>query len=264
LGDRLHIVLLAAVTLLLYWKGPLRGRLFWAAFNAALIGGTIEFIQAFVGRAALWHDFFLDLQGIALVVGFILWRGHGKTIGLITMVILAVVIPWQMRFLPAMVSAVDDCRNSFPLLADFDDPGNSVLWVDTYSAEVKISFETKGVLQITGGPPSKWPGTQMKNFPHNWTGYKELLVDARLVKSNLPRSRFAIRIDDLLGRSEKCWVTDHFVATSQWTTYSMPIVGRQLMHSERNLDLNDVDKILLFLPTSKDTIQIEFDNLRLR
>ncbi len=264
LGDRLHIVLLGVITLLLYWKGPFRGKLLWSALVAALIGGAIEFVQILVGRSALIEDFYKDLQGISLVVGYILWRGHKKTVGLLIIAALALLIPWQMKYLPQLVSATNEGRLSFPLLADFNNDNSSVLWGETYSAQVEMSFESEGVLQITGGPPSKWPGAQMGHFPHDWTGYKELVVDARLVNAKTDSSMLAVRIDDFKGRTEKCWITDHFWVGSQWQTFSMPITDRKLHHSERNLDLTDVDKILLFLPAPKDTVQMEFDNLRLR
>lgn len=264
LGDRLHIVLLGVITLLIYWHGPLRGRLLRSAIAATVVGGAIEIVQTFVGRQALWHDFYMDMQGIGLVVGFILWRGHKQLIGLFMVAALMVFIPWQMSFLPNLVTATNESRASFPLLADFNSANSSALWSDTYGARVEISFATEGVLQVTGGPPSRWPGAQMGNFPHDWTGYKQLVVDARLVSAKTDSAQLAIRIDDFQGRIEKCWITDSFHVGRQWKTYRMPIVDRTLRHSDRVLDLSDVDKILLFFPTPKDTVKMEFDNLRLQ
>ncbi len=264
LGDRLHIVFLGIITLLFYWKGPARGRLAWAAIAAALVGALIELVQTQVGRTALWHDFFMDLQGISLVVGFVLWRGHGKTTGLFVIGLTAMIMSWQISYLPKMVAATSECRKSFPQLANFSSPNASALWQGTYKAQVEMSFDNKGIMQIIGGPPSKWPGAQMRHFPHNWTGYKELLVDARIVGSGSETRQLAIRLDDYEGRKSACWVTNHFQVGHKWTTYRMPIVDRNLRHCDRILDLANVDKILLFLPSPQDTVQMQFDNLCLR
>jgi len=264
LGDRLHIVLLAAVTLLVYWKGPLRGKLLWTAVATAGIGAAIEFVQTLVGREALWHDFFMDLQGIGLIVGFILWRGHRNIFGFLLVATLAIVIPLKLSFLPGLMLAVNESRASFPLLADFNTSNSSTLWHETYNAKVDISFDTGGVLQITGGPPSKWPGADMGYFPHDWSDYKELVVDARLVSTHVDQAKMCIRIDDFQGRIDHSWITDRFSVTQQWASYSVPIVDRQMRNSDRILNLTDIDRILLFLPTPKDTIKMEFDNLRLR
>ncbi|MBM4131159.1 hypothetical protein FJ250_09035, partial [bacterium] len=67
LGDQFHVVLMAAVTILMYWRGPLRGRLWYATLAAVTGGALIEFVQPLFGRSALVKDFLLDLVGIGIV-----------------------------------------------------------------------------------------------------------------------------------------------------------------------------------------------------
>ncbi len=50
-------MLLGGITLLLYWFGPLRGRIWRAALASAVMGGAIEFLQLLVGRPALLTTF---------------------------------------------------------------------------------------------------------------------------------------------------------------------------------------------------------------
>ena len=70
LGDQFHVVLMAVVALLIYWRGPLRGRLWLATMAAAIAAGAlVEFVQPLFGRAALLKDFLLDLVGIGIIVG---------------------------------------------------------------------------------------------------------------------------------------------------------------------------------------------------
>jgi len=273
LGDRLHIVLLGAICLLIYWRGVLRGRLWPAALAAAGIGAAIEFVQILVGRAALFWDFQQDLIGIGLVVGFVLWRGHRSIWGLLMMVALLTVIPAQLHYLPGLIEAEYRTRQSFPLLADFETDSDRRLWKETYDGVLVFTAHAdtrdsaapeSGFLRLVGVPPSRWPGARMRYFPYDWTGYSRLLIDVRHRTPGRQEMDFSVRLDDFAGRKDKVWVSDDFVATSQWQTISIPLVNRRVRQDSRILDIADMDAILIFLRSPQDTMTIEIDNLRLQ
>lgn len=170
LGDQLHIILLAAMTLFLYWRGPLTGRLGGAALAAAAIGGAIEFVQELFGRQAFLEDFVLDLVGIGLVVGWIGWRGLGRRAGLALVLLLVAVIPYRLRHVPFLVAAAYDARQQFPVLADLERPYDHYLWrgngAIVTSETVADSPDGAGrVVRFAAETATDWPAADLRIPP---------------------------------------------------------------------------------------------------
>lgn len=268
LGDRLHIVLPAGITLLLYWKGPLRGRLFWAALAAATVGGAIEFLQELVGRTALLHDWLLDLMGIGLVVGWVSWRGHRRPLGLVLVILLVTTALVQLRALPPTMLAVAEARDRFPMLEDFEGPHTWYMWSANDDAALTMTGAAAAAghrgLRLTGGPPSRWPGAHVRRFPHVWTGYNVLEMTVRHTGAGVDSVRFAVRLDDFQGVHDHDWLDASFWATREWRTFRLPVSDRVTRWSLRPFDLSDVDGLTIFLPVPRDTVCIEIDDIRLR
>lgn len=268
LGEQLHIPLLGCLTLLMYWKGPLRGRLWLTALAAAILGGLIEFVQEFVGRSALIDDWYRDLVGIGLVVGFILWRGHRSRYGKWLVIALLIFIPAQLWYLPFAVMAKYEARLTFPVIADFDGKHFSWLWKETNGATIAFApadARHGNVLRIAGGPPNHWPGARMVNFPHNWSDRTALVFEARAPRATGDEPlRFGLRIDDFRGRRDKVWATQSFQATDHWQTFTLPVKDRQVLHGDRMLDLTDVEMLLFFTSSPEDSFVLEVDNIRLQ
>ncbi len=269
LGDQVHVPFLMALTLLMYWRGPLTGRLKPAVLAAVILGGGIEFVQILVGRAALLADFFLDLAGITLAVGLVLWKGHQNRMGLAIIILIFGVLSSQLYFLPGLVMGSYHARQSFPVVSDFEGPHEQWLWSSSYDAQldiISIPDSPRGpghVLRIESGPPSRWPGAQMKHFPHNWSVFKTLTFDVRHVTPNRETVPFSLRLDDYRSRRDQTWVNNRFTATSEWKTFSMTVNQRQVSHGERIMELQDMSHLLVFLSDKKDSTVIQIDNLRL-
>ncbi len=268
LGDRLHIVLPAGIALLLYWKGPLRGRLVWAAAGAAVIGGAIELLQELVGRTALMHDWLLDLMGVGMVVGWVWWRGHGRRVGLLLLAALVTTAVVQLRELPPRMMASAAARERFPVLEDFEGRHAWHLWGDNDGAVLTMPAEAAATgrrgLRLAGAPPSRWPGAIMRRFPHVWTGYTSLELTVRHAAAGRDSVRFAVRLDDFEGVRDHDWLDAGFWATDRWQTFRIPIAGRTTRWSGRPFDLADVDAITIFLPGPRDSLVLEIDDIRLR
>lgn len=268
LGDRLHIVLPAGITLLLYWKGPLRGHLLRAAAGAVLLGGAIELLQELVGRTALWHDFLLDAMGVGMVTGWVAWRAYGRRAGLVLLAALAVTAVVQLRELPARVQAAADAEARFPVLEDFEGRHVWHLWGDTDESRLSMPAAAARTgnrgLRITGSPPSRWPGAGMRRFPHDWSGFATLELDVRHTSAGRDSVRFGVRLDDFPGIRDHDWLDAGFTATREWRTFRVPLAGRTTRWSKRPFDLTDVDALTIFLVAPGDTVSLEVDDIRLR
>jgi hypothetical protein len=276
LGDQLHVVLLAGVALLLYWRGPLTGRLWPTAVAASLIGGAIEFVQIPFGRNACFGDFVLDVIGIGLVAGYVLWRGHGLKVGLGLIIALLLIFPARLYHLPFVVAASYRSRDIFPTLTDFEGRRDGWIWGGNSAGVTVVPVDdspegTGHVVRVVAGPPANWPGAEMRRFPHDWSQYETLLIDVRLVPEGATEpgveQRFGVRVDDFVGRHEDTWISDSGVATTDWQTIRIPLRDRAVTDgnqvSDRIFDLHDVDRILLYLNRPAARTVLEFDNLRL-
>ena len=269
IGDQVHIFLFGGICLLLYWFGPLQGRLGLAAAVSAVMGGAVEFLQLLVGRQALFQDFLLDLIGIGLVASFVIWKGEKRQEGKWVFLLLLVSIPASLYYLPWRISATYHCRNIFPVLANFENYGDRYLW--SSNTEGKLTFpriqdspDGEGhVLRLTGEPESHWPGATMRRFPEDWSEYSSLKLDVRLVDAPTDTVSFGLRLDDYEGVRELVWTVQSFPATRQWQTFTMPIADRQLWNSDRNLNLGEMDRLIIYFSKPQATRTIEIDNLRL-
>lgn len=264
LGDQVHVPFLMILTLLMYWRGPLTGRLKWAVLAGMILGGLIEFVQTLVGRTALLEDFALDLAGIGLAAGLVIWKGHKMRAGLGLMVALVMILSAQLYFLPGLILGSYHTQQVFPLISDFEGAHEKWLWSDNYNAKFDfVKTENSTVLRLESGPPSRWPGVQMRHFPNDWTGYTTLKLDVRHITPGREKVPFSVRLDDYQSRRDQTWVSNGFKATTEWTTYSVPFKDRQVRHGDRMLDIHDLSFVLIFLSDKNDSTIIEIDNIRL-
>lgn len=269
IGDQVHIFLFGAIYLLLYWFGPLRGRLWMAAIVSAVMGGAVEFLQLLVGRQALFSDFLLDLLGIGLVAGFILWRGHGRQAGKWLFLLLLLSLPIQLYYLPWRIAATYHARDLFPVLADFESYGDRYLWAPNMDGELTYPRrdDTPGgegtVLHLFGDASSHWPGATMRRFPEDWSGYTELKMDVRMAEGPGDSVKFGLRLDDYDGVKEQVWTAQTFHASDQWRTITMPIANRQLWNSDRNLNPVEMDRLIIYFGKPQEPVAVEVDNIRL-
>ena len=266
MGDRAHIPLLFAITLLLHWRGPLTGRITAAALAAVVLGAAIEGVQILVGRSALLADWLLDLFGIGMAVSWLLWRRHGLRRYLAPGVLLVVVAVAQLHFLPGVIAARLEAQRRFPLLADFETRWSDRLWSKTYDARttlVAADPEHGTVMHIAGDPPSRWPGVNLRWSPPDWTGYRWLVFEARTVAPTAGESRFGVRLDDWHGRRDKDWYATSFVAEPQWRTFTIDVIAARTARLERPLHIDDMDLVLFFLARPTQPMGLEIDNVRL-
>lgn len=272
IGDQLHTILFFGVTFLLYWKGPLRGRLWLTALTATVIGGGIELVQILVGRSPLFADVVLDLVGIGLAVGFILWRGHGRRSGLVLALVLLATIPIQLRSLPFQIAAKYEMRDKFPVIADFEGNHELAILRRTYGSELFIveddePGEQNGaanhILRLETGPSEQWPGVNIRRFPHDWSQFTRLTLRLRHRCEGLDEVNFGVRFEDFLGTREGNWAVDYFTATTAWQVFEVSLVDREVRHGDRRLDLLDMDTLLVFLSRPDQDMVLEIDDIQL-
>lgn len=270
LGDQFHVGLMAVVMLLVYWRGPLRGRLWLSALAAVACGALVEFLQPFFGRTGQVKDFLLDLVGIAATVGLVQWRGHRRRSGLALLLVTLLSIPAQLYRVPGIVAGAYHMRHTFPLVTDFESGLDHWLWDKNSHPNMVFTRVTDGpagapttVLRISGGPPDQWPGIKVRRFPHDWSGYRTLAFDVRVLSSGTDTIPMGVRLEDYPGKRDNKYARASFGAWDAWHTVNIDVSRLMLTDKTRLLDTSDMDLILFYLPRPPRTVVYEIDNVRL-
>jgi VanZ family protein len=267
LGDRAHVLIFAALTLLLHLIGPLRGRPLGCAFAAAAIGGATEVLQQFVSRTPLLSDFALDLLGIGLALTWIQWRrGRGRATFAAGAFLLAI-LAYTLRDAPTLFRATVEARRSFPVLADFESLNQLALWRERSDGGrnlVSVGPAHGNVLHVSTSGRENWPGVNAGRLPADWSGYGELVLEARLQTPAPDSLRLGIRLDDYASREDNQWASCSYVVTHEWRTLRFPLAELQTDQGERRFDLGDVFSLVVFLARPARPAAFEIDNVRLQ
>ncbi len=270
LGDQFHVGMMAVVTLLLYWRGPLRGRLWLGALAAVACGALVEVFQPLFGRSGQVKDFLLDLIGIGATVGLVLWRGHGRRRGLVLLVVTLLSIPAQLYRVPGIVAGAYRMRQTFPLITDFESGLEHWVWDKNSHPSMVFTRVTDGplgtpttVLRISGGPPDHWPGIKVRRFPHDWSGHRTMAFDVRVLSSGTDTIPMGLRLEDYPGKRDDKYARASFGAWDAWHTVRVDVSRLLLTDKSRLLDTSDMDLILFYLPRPPRTVVYELDNVRL-
>jgi VanZ family protein len=266
LGDRAHVLIFAGLTWLLHLIGPLRGKPLGCAVAATAVGGATEFLQQFVSRTPMLSDFALDLLGIGLALTWIQWRQRRGRATFAAGAFLLAILAYTLRDAPAMFRATVEARHSFPVLGDFESRSQLALWrgrSDRGRSLVNGGPARGNVLRVSTSGNEHWPGVSAGRLPADWSGYGELVLEARLQTPALDSLRLGVRLDDYTSRKDKQWASRSFMVTRQWRTLRFPLADLRTDQGERRLELADVLSLVVFLARPERPAAFELDNVRL-
>lgn len=267
LGARYHIGLFFILTLLLYARGPLRGRLGRVVVVCLLLGGATELLQTRFGRSACWTDWLLDAQGIGFGVCWIWYRRtRRRTLPLIGAAALLLLVFWPLRTLPVRVQEYRAAQARFPLLEDFDRPQTLIHWSRRKNiSRALVAVEERGrVLQIANHDQERWPGITTRRLPWDWSGYDELHVDCRLVAPSPDSLRVTIWLEDRAGRRDVDYATKSFMVGHNWRTLVVPLDELVTENRQRRVARREITAIsILVTRRQPGPIRLQIDELRL-
>jgi len=263
LGDRLHVLLFAVITLLVHAAGPLRGRLLAAAVAAFAAGCAVEVLQVPFGRSPSLGDLGFNALGIAIAVGLVIWTRGRRRLALALLVGIAAVLIVQLRDWPQQIRADRRATARFPVIADFEDDDQVRAWEPFFGAEMGVATVAGDrVLQFTAPANDSWPGVASQRFPLDWSGHDSLLVDVRIA-GGPDTLAMGLRLEDADFLDDGAYVSQRFVATGRWRTVALPIHGLLTKNPARPLDLRRVITLKFFASKPAAPAVVQLDEIRL-
>ena len=265
LGARYHVALFAVLTILLHAYGPLARRLPAVVAVCLALGGVSEWLQSFVGRSAMFMDWYQDALGIGLGTCWIMAR-RAPRIALPAAIVLLGLVAWPLRGLPTAVREAHAAAARFPLLDDFERPDAIALWSGHMGGEPTwVAAPGHGhVLQMDRKGDSPWPGVVSRKFPYDWRGYAVLRIDCRLQAPSPDSLRVAAWIADRRSAHESDFATRGMVVGHTWRTLTVPLADLVTHHDARPLDLAEITTVSIFcVAGDRRDVTLQIDNLRL-
>ena len=267
LGSRYHIGLFLALTLLLYNRGPLKGRLKAVVAVCCLLGAATELLQTRFGRTASLKDWLLDAQGVGFALCWIWYRRTGRrALPLLSAVVLAALVVWPLRQLPITVQEYRAAQTRFPILEDFERPRALVLWSRPSDIDrTLVHVPGRGqVLQIDSRGDERWPGVSSRQLPYDWSRYTELRVDCRLVDPSPDSLLVTIQLEDRAAPGDVDIAMMSFRVGHQWQTLAVPLADLVSHNRRRAVPGREILAVAILATRSRPgPISLQIDNLRL-
>jgi hypothetical protein len=267
LGSRYHIGLFLIVTLVLYYRSPLRGRLTLVVLVSLLLGAASELLQTRFGRSAALADWILDAQGVGFAVCWIWFRDRSRRVlPLAGAILLAGLVLWPLRHVPVTVQEFHAAQARFPVLEDFERPNALALWAKRRKHGLtREPVEGRGhVLQIYNDGTDRWPGATTGRLPWDWSDYAELHVDCRLIAPSPDSLRVSVRIDDRAGPDDADWAFEGFTVGHEWRTLVVRLDELVTRNRGRPVAGSEVFSITIYAVRNEPgTIAFQIDDLRL-
>ena len=266
MGETAHFLLPLLLTLWLHRRGRLAGRPFAAAAVAFLLIAGCEFLQGFVGRSARLQDAGFDLAGAAAAVGWIRWRAGGSRFWLIALVVLASLVPWNLRRLPAQAYGEARVRARFPLVADFENRWERDAWSQNVRGDGGLEFvevpDRGGVMEIAGRPGDYYPGGVIRGLPRDWSRYRTLVFSARSVGA--AGAVLGARLDDFVSRADGLHCGRVWRVGRRWTDCELDLASAAAGVEGRTFRLDDIDSLVLYLARMEGPTTVQIDDVRLK
>ena len=264
-GGIFHVVLPFLLTILLFKRGPLSGKIFYSGAVAFSVIALCEPLQILVGRHARFQDALIDLSGALIAVCFVQWRaGFGRK-WLTGMLVALLIFPWILWNIPGFIVAQQTVQKRFPLLADFETKTERKLWdLNSPSDDSLLKYESTGgntFISVTGSEDDYYPGASAIGLPRDWSDYTELIFKARATQGKVS---LTVRLDDYQSRSDAVWCGKQFKVSDDWKEYSVDLKKISESVTTRKFRMDDIDNLLFYMYIIKGTRTIQLDDIRLK
>ena len=111
-------------------------------------------------------------------------------------------------------------------------------------------------------PPGQYPGISFKNFSHNWAGFKKLEMD--VFNPSIEKIAFQIRIDDHESGWDYADRFDKDIPLNPGPNHiTIPLNTIKTNLHSKPMNLEKIERMLVFIPGNRKTRELYIDNMRL-
>ena len=229
--------------------------------SAFLLGGSIELIQPYFGRTALWSDVWQNMVGAA--AGLLLAHPRDLlrswwALPVLTMLTLELRLPTLLLW--------DDqvARQQFPLISNFETRFEHLRWSEGVVVADRARSGERS-LRVELQPGIRWPGTALRRGIGDWQGYDTFEFSVHHDDGKPMQLTVAIRDREhsRRGAAYRDRFNRRFELEPGWNDISIPVAEIAAAPKERTLDLGDIDTVIFFTGDVTASRTLHLDALRL-
>ncbi len=229
--------------------------------GAFVLGGSIELIQPYFGRTALWSDVWQNMVGAA--VGLLLAHPRDLLRSWWALPVLGVL---ALELRPPALLLWDDhvARQQFPVISTFETRFEHLRWSEgVVVAEQARSGERS--LRVALEPGLRWPGTALRRGIGDWQGFDAFEFSVHNDDGAPMRLTVAIRDREHTrrGGAYRDRFNRRFELAPGWNDIRIPIAEIAAAPEERTLDVSDIEYVIFFTGKVEATRTFHLDAVRL-
>lgn len=229
--------------------------------GAFLLGGSIELIQPYFGRTALWSDVWQNMVGAA--VGLLLAHPRDLLRSWWALPVLGVL---ALELRPPALLLWDDqvARQQFPLISNFETRFEHLRWSEGVVVADRARSGERS-LQVELQPGRRWPGTALRRGIGDWQGFAAFEFSVHNDDGAPMHLTVAIRDREhtLRGGAYRDRFNRRFELAPGWNDIRIPITEIQAAPQERTLDVSAIEHVIFFTGKVEATRMFHLDAVRL-
>jgi VanZ like protein len=271
-----HLFFFAAIiwliithTSLLHRSWPLM--LMVSVVLSLLLGGAIEVLQYFSGRYMEWQDLLIDVLGALLGVLVVLYflPLDRRPLNRFVIVLLSVVVLLG-SFYPVFNVIRDNQKieTLFPMIADFETVESLSHWGSHHVVKfeiderLRVEGHSSGLINFERG---EYPAASLNVLFPDWSAYN--FLNMSIYNDQDENLKINIKVYDRQHRKTGSKYRDRFNTKANlspgWNQLQFKLLDIFYAPSGREMDLNNIAGVTLFLHDPEENVSIHLDNIHL-
>lgn len=230
-----------------------------------LVIALVEIVQPYVHRDASLHDAWIGALGSSAAVLWYISTQQKPLYRWLAFLTTASVFCYVNVPLYQAARARVWQYQHFPIFADFEQPILAPMYEThslnqlSYLPHQSPQLANQHYLRLTPAPVP-WPGIHLLLPDISWQGFQQLCFNVRLHGT---AGKVILRLDDSNAPTYQSRYSHWFDNTTDWQTHCIALQQLKTPNG-RQLDLQQMQRLILFLPSNSPIEAVDFDQIELR
>lgn len=228
-----------------------------------LLSLVIELVQGMVGRNANWRDGLSNLVGAWFAL---FWLQPARPMVWLGRALATVLLVWQLLPLgQTLINSVYQAQR-FPVLADFESPREMQFWSGGERVSAP-SVQGHYSLAFHVGHPDierhHYTGVTLHTLAGDWRGYEMLAFELHAEREVTLTLRINDRHHDRYANEYDDRFNQRLTLEPGWNAIRIPLEQVRSAPRERRMNMQEVQRLLLFTAGLAEPHRLHLDHLRL-